>query len=362
MSTKRQWRLAGAGALLALALAITLSLVLTSSGRVSATNIVEPGLDFSISSTSAGNHCDSNGPPPAATCTFPPNSTFTVSFNLNTLGPYLTGTGWLTYSMLLSFQGVSVPGCPTVGSACRPCPSVESCIAQQGPGFWPDCGFAVSSLLSAQLFTAQCATRNTGNPPAPSFYTGLLVQFDAQCGAGGTQGSLTLLPYGGPRDAYYTSIAENYSDNHLEAGPESLTINCVAPTSTPPPTMTPTPTATRTPGGPTDTPSPTTTATTTPTPTLTSTPPIAGTPTNTPPLPSATPPPARTPTATRMAQLPGDVNGDGRVDTLDALWVLWLDAGMVSAVGHPENADLNHDGRIDARDAAIILQIEARLL
>jgi hypothetical protein len=351
MPTKRLWRWASVGTLLATALAVGVPLyfAMTSSRSVSAADIVEPGLDFSISSTSAGNDCNSNGAP-TATCTFLPNATFTVSFNLITLGPYLTTHRWVAYSMLLSFQGVSVPGCPTVGSTCT--------VAQ---GFWPDCSYAGTSLLSPQLFTAQCATGNTQNP---SIYTGLLLQFDAQCGAGGTQGTLTLLPFGGYQNAYNTALLDNIDPNanHEEASSESLTINCLAPTNTPAPTITPTPTATHTPGGPTDTPSPTATATTTPTPTLTNTPPIATTPTDTPPLASATPSPARTPTATPVALLPGDVNGDRRVDTLDALWVLWLDAGMVSAVGHPENADLNHDGRIDARDAAVILQIEAGLL
>ena len=58
----------------------------------------------------------------------------------------------------------------------------------------------------------------------------------------------------------------------------------------------------------------------------------------------------------------GDVNGDGDVDSLDALWVLWWLAGFMPLLPYPEAADVNQDGTIDARDAALILQFEAGLI
>jgi uncharacterized repeat protein (TIGR01451 family) len=58
----------------------------------------------------------------------------------------------------------------------------------------------------------------------------------------------------------------------------------------------------------------------------------------------------------------GDVDGDGDIDSVDALWVLWLTADIVDTVPVPLAADVDKDGDIDAIDALFILQIEAGLL
>jgi hypothetical protein len=58
----------------------------------------------------------------------------------------------------------------------------------------------------------------------------------------------------------------------------------------------------------------------------------------------------------------GDANGDGVVNSLDSLWILWLAAGIVDAVEHPEAADLDENGEINAIDAALVLQVDAGFL
>lgn len=58
----------------------------------------------------------------------------------------------------------------------------------------------------------------------------------------------------------------------------------------------------------------------------------------------------------------GDVNGDGKVDSADAMLVMKHDAGLLS-LSKDENkrADLNGDGKIDSCDAVYILRIAAGL-
>jgi len=131
---------------------------------------------------------------------------------------------------------------------------------------------------------------------------------------------------------------------------DSLTVNCGAGAEpdTPTPTATTgdevTPTVTETPGG--DTPTPTQTATTGPT----------ATPTNTAPA-------TATATATTPGEvLLGDVDCNGTVNSIDALWILWLVAAIQDSVPCPENADVNEDGTVDAQDALWVLWIELNLV
>jgi hypothetical protein len=94
--------------------------------------------------------------------------------------------------------------------------------------------------------------------------------------------------------------------------------------------------------------------------------------------PTATPTPRtdlRTPTATSTPRtdirtptvMPtprkecGDVNDDGRVDSIDDLLVLQYIADLLHDVRNPPSADVNRDGRVDARDALLILQYIAGL-
>lgn len=60
--------------------------------------------------------------------------------------------------------------------------------------------------------------------------------------------------------------------------------------------------------------------------------------------------------------VPGDANGNGSVNSLDALLILQLDAGLISSVPSPENADANGDGSVNSLDALLILQFDAGLI
>ena len=89
-----------------------------------------------------------------------------------------------------------------------------------------------------------------------------------------------------------------------------------------------------------------------------------------PPTPPATAAPTVTPmangalaaTATATPTLPGDVNGDGFVDSLDALLILQFDAGLLAVLPNLSAADVDEDGTVDSLDAALVLQLTAGLL
>lgn len=72
---------------------------------------------------------------------------------------------------------------------------------------------------------------------------------------------------------------------------------------------------------------------------------------------TATPPRTVTPAAQR-----GDVNCNGRVDSVDAALILQYDAGLVHSLPCAGNADANRDDRINAIDSALVLQVVAGLL
>ena len=56
------------------------------------------------------------------------------------------------------------------------------------------------------------------------------------------------------------------------------------------------------------------------------------------------------------------MTGDGLVNSGDALWLLWFEAGLVDAVPFPGVGDLNGDGQLTSSDALLILQLEAGLI
>ena len=58
----------------------------------------------------------------------------------------------------------------------------------------------------------------------------------------------------------------------------------------------------------------------------------------------------------------GDLNTDGQVTSVDALWVLWFVSGTVEFIVPPPNGDVNEDGTINAVDAQLILQYTAGLI
>ena len=58
----------------------------------------------------------------------------------------------------------------------------------------------------------------------------------------------------------------------------------------------------------------------------------------------------------------GDVNCDGVIDPIDALWILWLISGLIENLPCEKNADVNVSGSIDSIDAALILQFVTHLI
>jgi hypothetical protein len=143
---------------------------------------------------------------------------------------------------------------------------------------------------------------------------------------------------------------------HLPQGPKQVLVifsNAEKDTPTPTATGAATATPTSTPGAPT-TPTATVTAT--------ATPPTPPPPTAPPPTATATPttrPPTATPTPPRLC---GDLNKDGRVNSLDALLFLQWIAGFIPSLPNAGSADANGDGRFTSVDVALILQIDARII
>jgi len=87
-----------------------------------------------------------------------------------------------------------------------------------------------------------------------------------------------------------------------------------------------------------------------------------GGPTGTPPATGAA---TRTPTATRTpppAGVVGDASCDGLVNSVDALLVLQLVAGILEAFSCDADVDVDRDGRVGAIDAALVLQFDAGLI
>ena len=240
---------------------------------------------------------------------------------------------------------------------------------------WPDCEDptvvrAQSAIVDEVAVLGTDYTVNhgclTGLFVTPlSHYTGIFLELEFTCSAEDRQTEILQPPYdtdtlnsphlGVPHNDPHSIQGTSGSAFGVPMGsaivniPPKLT-NVIIICGEPP---TPTPRPTITPGGPTLTPTPTPT----PTPAVTSTP----TPTDT-PTPTATPTdtPTPTPTPTPVPQRPcGDVNGDGVVNSQDALWVLWLASGVIDFVPFPD--DLDGDGVTGPIDALLILQIEANL-
>lgn len=84
-----------------------------------------------------------------------------------------------------------------------------------------------------------------------------------------------------------------------------------------------------------------------------------GGPTSTPPVSSTA---TRTPTRTRTPTpdgVIGDASCDGLVNSVDALLILQLIAGLLEAFSCDADVDANGDGRVDSLDAALVLQFDA---
>jgi hypothetical protein len=62
----------------------------------------------------------------------------------------------------------------------------------------------------------------------------------------------------------------------------------------------------------------------------------------------------------RRMWVPGDVDCDGAVTSIDALLLLQYDASLSRSLPCAGNADTDADGAVGAKDAAIILQQTAK--
>ena len=60
---------------------------------------------------------------------------------------------------------------------------------------------------------------------------------------------------------------------------------------------------------------------------------------------------------TNASSVVGDINGDGRANSSDALIVLRYSVGLSTGIKDMSPGDLNHDGKINTADALIILRI-----
>jgi len=58
----------------------------------------------------------------------------------------------------------------------------------------------------------------------------------------------------------------------------------------------------------------------------------------------------------------GDVDCNGRTDSVDAALVLQYDAGLIDSFRCPQAADVNGDGSANGLDAVLILELEAGLI
>ncbi len=306
MRMLRQRRFAGTAALaLPITALLVAVLVLTwgheTGARVEAGGTA--GLNFTLH---VGATCDTSAG--AQKCQLDPGETFPVTVTLDDI----SGIGGAAYDALavtIQFTGVT---------------SNER-LDMQPPDNWPGCVFEATAF--APTFENVGCTIGIGADH--STYTGTIATGSFTCAASGTM-SLS-------HNAADTLVIDANGLTLFEDGTDELTINCgAAPTPTDTPAATPTPC-----DGPCPTATPTNTAPpATPTPTRTNTP----TPTNTPEFEM------------------GDVNGDGKANSVDALWVLWLVAGYVDELPVPEAGDVNQSGQINAVDAALILQLDAGLI
>ena len=198
------------------------------------------------------------------------------------------------------------------------------------PSFPTGCGVSVGSIDNGSgVLDFACITA----PLTGSDGGGVVAHYEATCLSAGVS-PLTL------KTIELVTSSVGLIPHSVQGG----SFECLGSTATP---GGPTPTPTATPDGPTPTPTNTPAdipSTNTPTPTSQLTPSSTSTPTSTP------------------SGLPGDVNCNGRVDAIDAALVLQFVAAFLDVLSCQELADLNEDGVIDARDALFILWIAAGLV
>jgi hypothetical protein len=320
--------------------------------------------------------CDASTPAIDTACSYGPGATFSIIVNATAAN----SGGYAAYQAKVRWADATLDYLPAADPATE-----NQWLACAPPAGFPG---RVDNQPGDPSVLPGCATAVTGT------YTGALVKLQMQCQTPGTT-ALTLVPSAG--DSQGGSVFFDAFGSPIIPDPAltNASVTCQAPggaTNTPGPSNTPsptnlpggtgTPTETTLPGA-TGTPSPTNlpggtgtpTQTTQPgtpgTPTQTTQPGATDTPTSTPTLPpetpTATPTPVEPGTAT-PAQTPtpvpakGDVNNDGRTNSIDAALVLQYDAGLIHSLPNLVNADVNHNGAVNSVDAALILQFDAGLI
>ena len=273
-----------------------------------------------------------------ADCTFDPSEKFTLAIEIiqGPAGGYAAAQTFIDYGPDLTYD--------------------SSLMSADDEILWPDCvsAIALRGETGPTLVNHGCLTGLI--PPLPaSDFVGTIVEISITCSASNSTTEIQLLPLNDP-EALTNGAAFVEADGITQVTAKVSNLSVMCGTGPPPDTATPTnttaPPATSTPcpGDPPVCPTATATPTPTDTPTATDTP---------------------TPTAVPEFQC-GDVNRDGEVSALDALWVLWFDGGLVDALlplkdnnqdGITDQiGDMNGDGIVNSVDAALILQFEAGLL
>ncbi len=263
----------------------------------------------------------------AADCTFDNSAKFTLTVEIieGLAGGYVGAQSFIDFGSDLSYDLAAVAAADEI--------------------LWPDCTDAVALHDQPGGPTTVNHGCLTGLiPPLPlSTATGSFAEVSITCSAGPSTTDVALLPAGDPV-AGTSGTGFSAGAEVIPAKVSTLSITCGA--GAPPETPTTAPVeATPTTSGPTATPGPTDT----PAPA-----------TDTPVPPTATPVPDF---------VCGDVNRDGEISTLDALWVLWFDAGLVEALLPLKDnnqdslldliGDIDGDRVVNSIDAALILQIVA---
>ena len=168
---------------------------------------------------------------------------------------------------------------------------------------WTDCEtfVAIRSQLSPETVSHGCLT---GLPPVQptSTYTGVFVDLAFICTAEPSSTLVRLLPFGDPFAGTSGTKFVLETGESVAAKVSDLTIACID-------------------------------------------------------LPTATSTPAPT-----SSGLVGDASCDGRVDALDAAFILQLSAGLITTLPCPDGGDANGDDVTNPVDAILVLQFAAGLL
>jgi len=317
MQQSKRFIILGVGVALAL-LAVVFSMVGTP-GSTDTTSATGGGPEMNL--TVPGAECADGK------CSLEPGASFKLAVNAVSIPAegYILAQAWIEFGEALDYK----PAGATADEVTWPdCESATALRAFWLPG-------ERTQTTDAELASGVSIGCLAGliPPLPPSEHTGELFTFSFNCSAEPSSTEVQLLPAG---DARAQTSGAQYSlpPDGAQVIPKvsNLTINCGEGGGVTPTPAEPSPTSDG--STPTDTP-------VQPTATNTSVPPTA---TNTPVAPDNC----------------GDVNDDGEISSVDALFVLQFTAELLTSL--PKSGDINGDGEVTAVDALFILQYVAGLL